>query len=381
MPVQKKRAKMRFGTAVDQMNLYRGHGAEPTWDNVNITDEDYDIRLAKALNWATAAFDTKMLKTITIDYLSDKKEYAYLNEVSAEWFYFIGKLAWLKSNNAPLREITEQLFSQELEKIKIKYDETVAEKEKEQDVKSEEKKLTPEQLAKIEYVNLYSAIDNMIVNKDFYADKIYELIRNRTPSGLAISMLAAHYEENIDDCDHIENAKKIPSGIVRMYLKNLRTNSAEVVQQIAKILKNVKAEKKLDKIRRPRKKKIKPANMQVKKLQFKESDTKLKLVSIPPTSVVNAEVLITFNTKTRKVAVFYAKNTDGLSVKGTTIVNFDTDKSQQKTIRKPEEMIEHLIESTLKRFEKVFEGIKAKTNVPKGRINSDTLLLKTFKVR
>ena len=121
--------------------------------------------------------------------------------------------------------------------------------------------------------------------------------------------------------------------------------------------------------------------MQIRKLQFKETDASLKLVSIPPTAIIAAETLVTFNTKTRKVAIFYAKNTDGLSVKGTTIVNYDAERSMTKTLRKPEEMIEHLIGTSLKRFEKVFEGIKAVQTTPKGRINSDVMLLKTFKVK
>ena len=196
---------------------------------------------------------------------------------------------------------------------------------------------------------------------------------------ITLRLLQNHYSENVNDADKYSDKKS--SIVVKKYVNNLRDYSAAIVMQVAKILNNTKAEQKLDKVRRPRRKKIKPVNMQVKNLQFKERDEGLKLVSISPTALVHAQTLVVFNTKTRKVGMYYAKNVDGLSIKGTTIQNYDETKSVQKTLRKPEDMIPHLTELSVKRYEKVFADIRAVETKMTGRINTDTLLLKVFKVK
>jgi DNA-directed RNA polymerase beta' subunit len=66
-------------------------------------------------------------------------------------------------------------------------------------------------------------------------------------------------------------------------------------------------------------------------------------------------------------------------VKGTTITNF-TDKSTQKTLRKPEiQLREFKDQNTNKRVETWFKNIKATEVNLNGRLNADTMILKVFK--
>ena len=222
-------------------------------------------------------------------------------------------------------------------------------------------------------------MDHLITTDNLDSDKVYDIIRSKSPSQQSLRMLVDHYKENITECDDYSNSEKL-KGNEKKYIQSMRLGAINIVKVGEKILGNVRAENKLNKIRKPRKKKNKPAQMQIKNLKFKESDSTLKLVSILPTAIIAAPTLITFNTESRKVAIYYAKNTDGLSVKGTTIQNFDPEKSKMKTLREPEEIIEHLIGTSVNRFEKVFVGIKAKESVPNRRLNEDTLLLKVFKM-
>jgi hypothetical protein len=66
-----------------------------------------------------------------------------------------------------------------------------------------------------------------------------------------------------------------------------------------------------------------------------------------------------------------------LSVKGTTILNFDAAKSVCKTLRKPEEKLKEFNKAGKIQLRKFLEDIKATETRLKGRISSDIILLKT----
>jgi len=376
----RKKAKKERAGSMDAILVRRAYGDEFSWAGVKITDPDYSMKMQHALNWASATFDAAAFKRITLEYMKDVEEYAFLKDMPDYWFIGgVGPGAYLRVSKAPMKEESDIFFKQCLENLKIKYtaikEEELKEKELQADITN---KLTAEQSAKLEYVGLYSFLDNMIRENKIDNNIVYDILRSRTPTHLALRSLMDHYTDNVQSCDLY--AQKKLSTNEKKFNQTLRSGSQEIVAVLEKVLTNVRAENKLNKIRKPSKKKIKPAQMQIKNLKFKESDSSLKLVSIPPSTIIAAPTLVTFNCKTRKVAIYYAKNTDGLSVKGTTIQNFDAEKSKTKSLRKPEELIEHLIGTSLNRFEKVFLGIKAKEGSPNGRINEETLLLKVFKV-
>lgn len=128
--------------------------------------------------------------------------------------------------------------------------------------------------------------------------------------------------------------------------------------------------------RAPRKVKTKPAEKVVAKLKFAKTYEPLKLVSISPTDIVGAKELWVFNTKTRKIGRYVATEYADLSVKGTSIINFDEAKSVQKTLRKPEEQLKEFKAAGKVQLRKFLEDIKAVDIKLNGRINEETVLLK-----
>jgi hypothetical protein len=128
--------------------------------------------------------------------------------------------------------------------------------------------------------------------------------------------------------------------------------------------------------RAPRKVKTKPAEKIVAKLKFAKTYEPLKLVSISPTDIVGAKELWVFNTKTRKIGRYVATEYSDLSVKGTSIINFDEAKSVQKTLRKPEEQLKEFKAAGKVQLRKFLEDIKAVDIKLNGRINEETILLK-----
>lgn len=128
--------------------------------------------------------------------------------------------------------------------------------------------------------------------------------------------------------------------------------------------------------RKPRKKKAVSADKLVAKLKYAKDFKELKLTSIRPTEIVGAEVLWVYNTKTRKLGKYVAEFGAQLSVKGSTILNYDEGQSLAKTLRKPEQKLPELLKAGKVPLRKFLEDIKATAIKLTGRINADTILLR-----
>lgn len=128
--------------------------------------------------------------------------------------------------------------------------------------------------------------------------------------------------------------------------------------------------------RKPRKKKAVSADKLVAKLKYAKDFKELKLTSIRPTEIVGAEVLWVYNTKTKKLGKYCAEFGAQLSVKGSTILNYDEGQSLSKTLRKPEQKLPELLKAGKVPLRKFLEDIKATAIKLTGRINADTILLR-----
>jgi hypothetical protein len=114
----------------------------------------------------------------------------------------------------------------------------------------------------------------------------------------------------------------------------------------------------------------------VAKIKYAKTHTELKIVSINPAEIVGATELWIYNTKYRKLGRYIAEAYKTLSVKGTTIINFDESKSVCKTLRKPEEQLREFAKAGKIQLRKFLDDIKATDSKLNGRMNSEIVLLK-----
>jgi hypothetical protein len=116
----------------------------------------------------------------------------------------------------------------------------------------------------------------------------------------------------------------------------------------------------------------------VNKLKYAKEDKTLKLISINPVDILGASELWVYNTKTRKIGKYVADSLQGpLNVKGTSITGFDTVKSVQKTLRKPDEKLKEFAKCGKVQLRKFLDDIKSTDTALNGRINDDIILLKS----
>jgi len=132
----------------------------------------------------------------------------------------------------------------------------------------------------------------------------------------------------------------------------------------------------------PRKKKAVPVEKLVAKLKymkaFKDATNKLDLVSISPIKLHGASEAWVYDTAKRKLHHYIADEySKSFTVKGNTILGFDTSKSEIKTLRKPGEQIKEVMGSK-PAARKFFADIKAVATTPNGRFNENMIILKAF---
>ena len=230
---------------------------------------------------------------------------------------------------------------------------------------------------------LDAAIDSWIMDPEAFNPKdikVVNLLKGKGAKAAHSRLIKGYFQRNFDELNELASGNA-DEQLKEAYKHNSRKNVKKLIEFYETIMaacEQIAAEQKV--MKKPRATKVKPAEQIVAKLKFQLSDTKLGITSAPPASIVGAQSMVVFNTKTRKIGYYIATSSAGLSVKGTSIVNF-TEKSTQKTMRKPPEQIKEFKEqNTQKRFETWFaKNVKTTETVLNGRFSEETVILKVYK--
>ena len=157
-------------------------------------------------------------------------------------------------------------------------------------------------------------------------------------------------------------------------------NTLKFIEQVLSDLNSYISIKKANKT--PRKRKAVPVEKIVAKLkylkEFKDPVNKLDLISVHPTKLHGSSEAWVYDTAKRKLHHYIADEySKTFTVKGNTILGFDTNTSEIKTLRKPGEQIKEVMGSK-PAARKYFKDIKAVAATPNGRFNENMIILKAF---
>jgi hypothetical protein len=227
------------------------------------------------------------------------------------------------------------------------------------------------------------AIDEWITNPELFDPKNYKIINVLRISGakaVHARYIKGFFSKSMAEIQDLVNGsadEQLREAYKNKSKKNIK-KLLEFYQNVELACNQIIGEAKIT--RKPRVKKVKPANDLVKKLKFLTSYDELGLASIPPSSIIGASVLVVYNVRTRKIGYYIAKSSSGLTVKGSVLDNY-SDKSIQKTLRKPAEQLKEFRNlNTLRRFENwINKEITTTDTALSGRFNEDTIILKAFK--
>ena len=345
-------------------------GAEPKFTEKEMTNGE----MVQALNWYAINRDAKSALKYANDYFKKNKIKVNQQAVSSQVSTF-GFLCRLKNNGAIFSDSQEHSFQKYLS-----YIENYVEVKKEDD-KPKTNVLTIQDRIdeKVREIigELEGAFDDYILGDYKKPFSPYALMQNRVKA-IHANKILEFYKRKRQEYDYVLNAtekdiKEGYSNFNKTQLKKLVTVCDNIISDCIKISGEVKL------TRKPRKRKVKSPEQLVGKMNYCVEDSNYKLQSIEPKEIIRASQLWVFNTKNRKLGVYHAQDSEGLSVKGSSITNFSEEKSVMKTLRKPDEILPIVLKSGKVALRKVLDDVRSVEVSLTGRINKDIILLRVIK--
>jgi len=227
------------------------------------------------------------------------------------------------------------------------------------------------------------AIDDFIKDPDSFdpkAFKVVSLLRGKGVKAAHARIIKQYFQFGNDELAELASGQaddQLKEAYSHLPRKNVR-KLIEFYEAIMTACDQLTTEAKA--LKKPRAKKVVPAEKLIAKLKYQKSDDSLGISSVAPATIIGGQYMFVYNTKTRKIGMYIAMNSEGFAVRGTTVTNF-TDKSAQKTLRKPVEQMKAFKDlNTQKRMQTWFEKDVKTTEVKlNGRFNEDTVILKVYK--
>jgi hypothetical protein len=361
--------------------LEKAYGTEPVWSAESYaTEEERDSALQRAFAWYWGKGTNREKKRWVLDYCKyAKMEQDTIKAIAQNGiksYAGIGYLCRMLTRGAPLTDDARQKVASELDKLKTV---GVALLAKRQDASVP----SIQERTELKYREYLGDIDA-------YVDSVVQACVSKTdvkfdPVGWAstrgvkpmhCSKIAAYIEST-----YLAEMAEAYSGkdeqLVEGYSFLTKPRFKKLIQMLSETVKAFKTfadEKKSS--RKPRKKKVKTASQLTKKMKFLAESKEYGLKSISPEKIISSTMLVVFNEKYRTLTVYHAKDPRGLGVKGTTITNYDEEKSVTKKLRKPKEVLAKL--SGVRAVTNAVAAIKTKPAKMTGRINENTVLVGAY---
>jgi len=337
---------------------------------------DYNISLLRNLNFYSIEIeDNKRKKEWAIAYWkSENKNVTGFARISDGYFSTVGAVShMIKYRELPL-EIKEVSFLDKkytefkriVEALKTEeIDSVVHEKSKEEKINDE----FNTHIAEFE-----AGLDMFFSGKQF--DSKSYLIKNNVKPGMT-KAIAEFFKPELKLIKSIPTSKD--EQLIEGYSFLSRRQLDKYATYIQNLISSCEVASAINKAsRKPRATKVKSPIELVKNAKYMVSEEHTKLKSEHPSKIVNATEVWLYNAKTRRLFKYVALPGLTLSVKGTTIINMDAEKSGGKIIRKPDSQLDGIQSMTSRPITKIYNEIKGTESSAVGRLNEDTIIVKCF---
>lgn len=337
--------------------------------------KENDIRLHHAYNWYNHFYDVKEAKQWAVEYFApfDKELSKTLSRVpEANFSTTVGWLARIQTRGYSIPQRSKSWFNTKIEEMK-KYAPPIKRKtESQEQVKCfksnpwetiiEDFELELDKFYTNSYKSDFSPYEYLSKNdvKKTYAQSVAEYFR---PLLEEIKLILRKDKELVE-------AYK---SLTKIQITNYQKFVYSLVDDCDKWAAN-KTKKTVS--RKPRKKSTEQI---LKNFKYLKDISELKVVAIDPASIIGASGLVAYNHKYRRLVIFNAIEGQKLSIKGTSLIGFDENTSQSKTLRKPAEQLKYFISGTPAYIKKTFNDIKTKPSPANGRFSLDVIPLKVIK--
>ena len=343
--------------------------------------------LSNAFTWYNCFYGKKDAKELMCQYLelSDRTAEAKIMRkvTDSEFINTYGWLARMKLRGLELNESENTKFENEVSRLlKALHKPEVVETSSEvveapnrpniQDILREKAKDAAGEL---------EAVFDEFVTEGKTKSKTMDLVSKFNVMPQHISLIAEIWKRKQTEFADLQEGKdkQLVEGYSHLTKIQVR-NTVKFIEQVLTDLNAYISVKKASKA--PRQRKAVPVEKIVAKLKylktFKDVTAKLDLVSISPVKLHGASEAWVYDTAKRKLHHYIADEySKSFTVKGSTLLGFDTGKSEVKTLRKPAEQLKEIMGSK-PAARKYFTEIKAVATTPNGRFNEGMIILRSF---
>jgi hypothetical protein len=333
------------------------------------------LQLVLSLNWYNQNKVAKDAEKYAIDYFK-KKHKLDISDISKNYTNTFGWVCRIISNGAALSTKDQIWFDNKIEEIKTLCAEkqTIAVVPKTNVISIQDRiaDKVSELAGEIE-----GSIDDYILSDFATMPSPYAIMQNKA-KGIHASKIIDIFKSHRAEFDEALTTKD--SQLKEGYSNFSKSEIKKLIAYCDLIITDaMKISGESIQTRKPRKRKTKSPEQLVAKIKYMEKFDELKLTSIAPKDIIGAMTLWVYNTKTRKMGCYHASDAGGLSMKGSTVLNFNEAKSVQKKLRKPEQMLPDVLNGGKVFLRNVIESIRAVESPLTGRLNADTILLKVTK--
>ena len=354
-------------------------------------DVDYfdNHSISNFLSWYNYMWDNNHTKTVLIKYA---KKFGYKNANKFKKLIIPNNLAYISTglergvsfpppNKAEDGETGNEYYQKYLHAELSKYNKQAhelfnAELNPETTVKKKRKTVQENINSKVQL--LLAEVDYAIDVWDVEAFDMYKYLSENKVSATVAKKIPEEYQGLLDEVEEARdgNSKQLKEAYSYLsknekgqfinFIKKIQTNSERYAE-------NYKP------TRKPRKAKQFSAKEKVSKLSFLDEDTDNKITSIDPSKIIGAEMLFLFNSKTNQLAYYHAGDRGGLDVKGTSIKNFDTNKSEVKKLGvRTTHFLDRVLGGGKIVLNKTMNEVNSKASKVTGRVNNNMIILKVI---
>jgi len=359
------------------------YGDEPLF--VLQPDEDKRrVAMMRSFTWYNRFYGKKDAKELLSQYLdlnnrpADAKTMRKVHE--NEFLMTLCWLARMKLRGFELNEHEDMTLENEISRLlkvvnkpeEVKKEVDVSNRPNIQDILREKAKDAAGEL---------EAVFDEFITEGKTKTKTMELVSKFNVMPQHISLIADIWKKKQTEFSDLQEGtdKQLTEGYSHLTKIQVR-NIVKFIEQVLSDLNSYISVKKASKA--PRQRKAVPVEKIVSKLKylktFKDTAAKLDLISISPVKLQGASEAWIYDSAKRKVHHYIADEySKAFTVKGNTLLGFDSTKSEVKTLRKPAEQLKELMGSK-PAARKFFNDIKAVSTTPNGRFNQDMIILKAF---
>lgn len=208
----------------------------------------------------------------------------------------------------------------------------------------------------------------------------YSVYNELKKDDAAYNIAKGTYDYYLPQRDELEElvTKKTPDLVEAYAHLGVRKQKQylNVIQAILDDCERYMASKKA--VRKSRKPRVKSADKQVEKVQYLKESSEYKVTSVHPNQIIGSGRVYLFNTKQRILTELVCRLPSGFEVSGTTIKGLDEEASRAIRLRKPLDFLPLVLSKTARQIDKEWTALTTKNQAHSGRINKDTIILRTL---